>query len=453
MASFGGLYYPGESWDLEVEDSTLKKCLFFFDKIYAVVPEVFSVDWQDVQPYEELDPFLRDLRPPRLERESQVLDAIKTGKIQLLPSQQEASLHEIERHARIIKFMSKIAILRKEGVIELVNPRENLLDPPYWDASVPPANKFGVISSLYAKALEERLPLEKLEAHKPHILYGSILSDLKDRGFRSLAASLGNERVIVYKGQAEQNWLYVLGKASGFPEDEWQQWSSAVNYFGFAGTVSTIMWAALVVNHALLTAHRYDLVPITPSDLFWQLIQSKLRRLRSFAEGEQLKENPLNHPEYKTGFSGFSLAAFTLPNLEVMSFEDVLELRLELEDELSAFREQMTVLAERIKVEPWEPSFAREIERIAEHDIQPAVRKLQRKLESSSKEVVLRALKNLVSAPTGLSMLACVWAGLPPLLVMAVAAGLVSMETALEYHFERKRILQSNGLSLLLRLS
>ena len=113
----------------------------------------------------------------------------------------------------------------------------------------------------------------------------------------------------------------------------------------------------------------------------------------------------------------------------------------------------MAGLAERVRLETLEPHFTREIEHITKHDIEPAVQKLQRKLASSPREVTLRVLKDSVPAPTGLSMLATIWVGLPLLLVMAVAAGLVSIETALGYCFERKRTLQSNGLSLLFRLS
>lgn len=451
MNSFSGLYYPGESWNLDVEDSMLKKCLFFFDRIYTIVPEVFSVDWKTVRPYGELDPFLANLRHAKEEERLSAKEAIETGR--LSSEQEKTYLAEIERHGRIERFLDKVALLRKEGVLELVDPRENFLDPPYWGPESGPY-PWREIAHHYERVLEQGLLISELEVHKPHLLYGSILTDLRDKEFRTVAASLGSKRVVLYKGQAEQNWLHLLGKSSGFLEDEWQPLPTIGVFCGsFVGTVSTAMWAAFVTNHTLLTAHKRNLIPVTPSDIFQGLLQSKVRRLRTFAEAKQLKESFLNHPEYKTGFSGFSLAAFTLPNLDIMSFEDVLELRLASEDELSAFREQMTVLAERIRAEPWEPSFVREIERIAQHDIQPTVRKLQQKLESSSREVVLRALKNLVSAPTVLSMLATIWAGLPPLLVMAVAAGLVSVETALEYHFERNRILQSNGLSLLLRLS
>ena len=80
------------------------------------------------------------------------------------------------------------------------------------------------------------------------------------------------------------------------------------------------------------------------------------------------------------------------------------------------------------------------------------LRPTQHQLERSQKEVVLRAFKNILSAPTVLSMVATIWAGLPPLIILAVAAGLISIETALEYHFNREKIFQSNGLSLFLRL-
>lgn len=453
MSGFSGLYYPGESWDLEVEDSMLKKCLLFFDRIYAIVPEVFSVDWQDVQPYDELATFLRDVRRFSIDRERKVRAAIEAGNIQLSSRQKKASLHELARHARITRFMDKIALLRKEGLVELVNPRENLLDPPYWCPKEKDPYPWMHINADYEATVKQGVELEHIEDYKPHILYGSILSDLRDKQFRKVADKLGSDRVIVYKGQAEQNWLAALGGVSGFSKDEWQHFPSLVCYFGFSGTVSTAMWAALVVNHALLTAHKYELIPATPNPIFYELSQSKLRRLRVLSQGPQFRQRYPCHPEYEAGFSGFTLAACTLPNLEIKSFEDVLELRLALHDELIAFREQMVSFAERVRVESWEPHFQSEIEYVVKHRIQPAVNDLQRKLEGTSKDVSLQAMKNVASAPTGLSILATIWAGMPPLIVMAVTAGLVSVETALGYHFERRKILQNNGLSLLLRLS
>lgn len=451
MTNFSGLYYPGESWNLDVEDSMLKKCLLFFDKIYAIVPEIFAVDWKSVRPYEELDLFPKDVSRYNQERLLALKQDIEVGR---LSSKQQAAISpEMERHDRIQRFLDKVELLRKEGILELVDPRENITDPSYWKTESGPY-PWLKIENHYQKTSRQDLSLEELEAYKPPILYGSVLSDLKDQEFRTVAASFGDKRVTLYKGQAEVNWLTFLGNSSSYPEDQWQPVHSPGIFCGsWAGTVSTAMWAAFVINHTLLTAHKHNLIPVTPSDNFQELFQCKVRRLRTATQAQQLKENLLDHPEYKTGFSGFSLAALTLPNLELMSFEDVLELRLALGEELIAFREQMTVLAERVRDEFWEPSFATEIERIIKHDIPQIVRRLQQKLESSRNEVVLHVLKNLVSIPTGLSVLATVWAGLPPLLIMAVTAGLVSIETALGYYFERKGILQSNGLSLLFRLS
>lgn len=450
MNNFCGLYYPGESWDLDVEDSMLKKCMLFFDRIYAIVPEVFSVDWKTVQPYEELDPFLANVRHAKEEDRLSAKEAI--GGRRFSSEQEETYLAEMERHGRIERFLDKVALLRKEGVLKLVDPRENILDPPYWGPDSGPY-PWAEIGHHYERLLEQGLLISELDVHKPHVLYGSILADLRDKEFRATAASLGSKRVVLYKGQAEQNWLQLLGRSSGFQEDEWQPLPTIGVFCGsFVGTVSTAIWAAFVTNHTLLTAHKHNLIPVTPTNTFRDLLQCKVRHLRDLVEAEQLKHSYVDHPEFKAGFSGFSLAILTLPNLEAMSFEDVLELRLALEEELTAFREQMTLLSERIRTGPWESSFISEIQHIAEHSVQPVVRKLQRKLETSRKEVILRAFKNIISAPTVLSVLGTIWAGLPPLLVMAVAASLVSVETALEYHFERTKILQSNGLSLLLRL-
>jgi hypothetical protein len=443
MANFSGLYYPGESWNLDLEDSTLKKCLIFFDKIYAIVPEVFSVDWKTVQPREELDPFLLNARRGK--------EKILLKSKEFLAEQLVPDLSEIERHDRIERFLHKVALLRSEGILEFVNPRENFLDPPYWNGKSGPY-PWPELGNRYQKALQQGLSLEELEVHKPHVLYGSILCDLKNEDFRRVAANLGTNRVVLYKGQAEKNWLYMLGKASGFAEDEWQPVPKIGMLCGsFVGTVSTPMWAAFVVNHALLTAHKHNLIPVTPSDIFQELLQSKLGHLRTLTHSEQFDESYLGHPEYKAGFSGFSLAVCALPNLNLMSFEDVLDLRTEMKDELIAFRHEIFAFTEHIKSEPWTPSFQKEVEYTANHRIESVVSDLRRKLESSQKDVIARAMKNVT--PKVLPVLGSIWAGIPLMLVMAVTAGLVSIETALNYYFERKKILQSNGLSLLIRLT
>ena len=314
MAQFSGLYYPGESWDLEIEDSMLKKCLLFFDKIYAIVPDIFSVDWKSVKPYEELDPFLKEARLAQC-----IMDS-KIASKKFPPNQEQNYMHKVERHDRITRFLEKTEVLRNEGVLEIVDPRENIIDPPYWDRTFQPT-MWGDINPSYEMVLQKGLSLTELEAYKPHILYGSILYDIKNEGFRKLAAGLGNNRVVVYKGQAEWIWLTLLGKLSGFEEDKTENLVTFAPLCGtWSGTVSTPMWASLVLNHALLTSHKYYTIPATSSNIFWELLQYKLHSTQSLLQCQQLNENYMNHPEYKAGFTGFSLAACTLPNLEPVSY-------------------------------------------------------------------------------------------------------------------------------------
>jgi hypothetical protein len=281
------------------------------------------------------------------------------------------------------------------------------------------------------------------------MLYGSIFDDLKDLQFRDMAKRLGHDRVILYKGQAEQNWISFLGQKSGFKEDEWQELPSVVRFFGWPGTVSVVMWAALIINHVLMTAHRYKLLPVTPHIIFDGLLRSKIRRIYKQLENEEIKKY-LERPGYKDIYSGFEMAVLTFPNFELLSFEDVLELRLTLGDELAAFRKEMYKFAEIIKLSPWEIGFKEHVEHVVENRIQPAVHELQRKLESIKQESLMANL-NIINAPNVLAMMACIHVGIPPILVAALSAGLITLETIREYFFERKKLFESNGLSLLLR--
>jgi hypothetical protein len=222
----------------------------------------------------------------------------------------------------------------------------------------------------------------------------------------------------------------------------------SLEHVGFPGTVSTPVWAALVLNHALLTSHKRNLIPVTPNDVFHELLQCKLRRITNLMQSQELAKRHSQRAEYKTGFSAFSLAACVLPNLELESFEDVLVLRERLKDELIAFRYEMSRLAERIEAQPCDEDFPREIEYVVKHHIEPAVYDLERKLKTDFQELATETLSK--SAQKVLPVMASILA--PPLLVMSVAAGLTSIETALAHHVEQKKTLKANGLSLLIKL-
>ncbi len=210
------------------------------------------------------------------------------------------------------------------------------------------------------------------------------------------------------------------------------------------------MWAAFVINHVLTTARRHDLIPITPNVVFYELLQLKLKYLDTLKVQKENEVLYFNHPEYKANFSSFSLAMCLLPDFEMSSFDDVLEIRNALKDELVAFRHEIFSLGEFIKVSTWSEEFLPQINYIKEHKIEPVINDLQNKLKNNKRRIVRDALK--MSTSSGLSLVAGIWSGMPIILVMAVAAGLITLGTALQYHFEREKIYQSNSLSFLLGL-
>ncbi len=190
MNGFNGLYFPGESWDCTVEDSVLKKCLLYFDKTYAIIPEIFASDWQDIQPVDEANGLVKIVRPIK----EQMIREAQKKELNI------ESKHELARYFRITKFMDKIDILRKENIIEILNPRENLLKPPYWEE--PSRYPWMHVNEKYNSILASGIDVKELNNYSPFILYGSILCDLKNTEFRKITHKLGHDRIILYKGQA-----------------------------------------------------------------------------------------------------------------------------------------------------------------------------------------------------------------------------------------------------------
>ena len=149
---------------------------------------------------------------------------------------------------------------------------------------------------------------------------------------------------------------------------------------------------------------------------------------------------------------GLKSISVNLPeiDLQALSIEDVLELRVALHDELRRFRLEMVKLATRLRTEPYEPGFSRDVERVVRGEVEPAVLDLEAKLAGVARKFPLRFVR---SARTGaLPIVVTVFAGMPLSAVLALSAGVVALEAWWEGNIERKELLDTNGLQYLLRL-
>jgi len=358
MLGYDGILLPSESFDDNPdENALLKKALLLFDRLYAIIPKSFHLK---IETSKRL--YLHRYHPKGLSSFDHNLAEYISGK----------EPWTVKRHERIISFLKDTEIFKKADILQLVSPNENIKSSPvYWDTDRPAQEQWETIKERFEE-IKNDLSIEEAQNHTPHLLYGNIMADLQDPHFRKIAYhNFPFKRVTMFKGQAEANWIALIGNESGYPEDIPEDLHGRI----VAMMISTPMWASLLINHTLISSFRNQATPICTNKAFQQLLNRKLTRcydrMRGFKESEPHFINDL-----KTQY----LALDILPDFELKSYEDVMEMRFRLEDELIEFREHMGALANEIKSNPFNESFLNHLELMKRDKVIPSIKNLKRKM-------------------------------------------------------------------------
>lgn len=128
-----------------------------------------------------------------------------------------------------------------------------------------------------------------------------------------------------------------------------------------------------------------------------------------------------------------------LPDFEFQTYDDVLEARDRLADELLAFRSYMIDLSTRISAEPHTAAFTKEIQRISSTTVRHAVNDLKKKVGSSRHKFFLSIAKNILTAAP-FSLATIVYPSSPPLLLWAAAAGFLTAFEISKFRVDESKI-------------
>jgi hypothetical protein len=213
-------------------------------------------------------------------------------------------------------------------------------------------------------------------------------------------------------------------------------------YYGIK-QVAPALGASILLNHAHLLAEQYQCLPITDNPVAARLLQCKLARIQNtkafhdYRRELQLKSAPL----------AIRVLKEYLPRFRFESFEQVLEARERLKTPLVRFRDAMRTFAAEIDETPYDANLMRRIEDTVASKIKPAVESLEKELQTSRDDFVSKCLRNLRAGTVPL--LASIFVGLPTSAVIAIGAGVMTFEAAIETLREIRRT-RNNGLSVLL---
>jgi hypothetical protein len=200
-----------------------------------------------------------------------------------------------------------------------------------------------------------------------------------------------------------------------------------------------------LLNHTLRHCSRLGLSPVTQKSAYQNFLFTKLSR-------QQSKE-ALAHYADRQGIAASSLALRTLknhvPNIEAASYDDILEFRDKLRDDLAEFRGAMRSLSWAIDLNDRLDRLDQQIQKVVEADVEPRIAALKKKLATSKDRFVHRLVRNVKTGTVPL--VATLWAGLPVPYLLAISAGVVTLEALLETKIDIDQAKNDvNGLSFLL---
>jgi hypothetical protein len=293
--------------------------------------------------------------------------------------------------------------------------------------------------------------------HEPDFIQ-LITADLDNREFCELADRAGQEPVFVAAAKMEPLLPLVgdgLATLAAVRDDlayrsRYAAWSDEDRAELFASCsygvkeVHPTLAATILLNHALLLADRYGLIQFTDDPTSESLLQCKLRSIAARPGYRGFRE------ELRLGSATLSMRVLEehLPRFAFADVADVLTARDTLAGPLTDFRDAMRSLAAEIEESPYSPTFLSEVERVVATRVRPALTALERELRTSRESFVVNTLRNVRAGSVPVA--ASIFAGLPPAAVVAISAGVLTFEAALETYLDI-RTKKRNGLTLLLK--
>jgi len=412
----------------------LKLASLFFDKVFVLVPELIMSDffcpWMNMNAITD-----------------EVIE--KTKKHDTL----EYRLWR-ERFSRIRAFIDGTQQLADEGILFFVNPLQVMAQPSQTTFySLPSLGEFTV---------------DQVDDRLQEVVFHSIVADLNDTDFRSHVARgypYSDNGFAVFKDQGEINWLKMLASMSEHKEDAMIRLATQVGFnkefkipiiskppcVGFDNIVSPVLGMAVIMAHVLSFCIANNVYPVSSSPYYLQLLAHKFGKITGSDDYRGLMSR--FNMDRKLGIStlGLEILRSKLPTLELNSFDDVCHLRSSFKGELVRFRQALAKYSVSAASPMLSERFFSECAQIAQLEVEPAIQELVRSIGASKDKAVLSALKKVRSAKPAIPLVASLLAGIPIQYALAITAGLIGLETYVEYAIERND-LRSNGLTYVLDL-
>jgi hypothetical protein len=199
-------------------------------------------------------------------------------------------------------------------------------------------------------------------------------------------------------------------------------------------------WALLT---QLIYAQYHGFVPVSGDSRFHSLLSFIQNRVQ---EDIRAATAPTKEAA-KSDLLAMEIMNQYLPDFELRSYDDVLEARERLKDELLAFRAYVSDLSGEITEEPYSEEFKKEVARKSDLTVGRAVQDIEKKVKGASNNFLISLAKSIVTA-SPVAFLTTLYPSIPSIVTWAVGAGLLTGLDVAQYTQQQKDI---NQISFLLK--
>ena len=205
-----------------------------------------------------------------------------------------------------------------------------------------------------------------------------------------------------------------------------------------------------------------------PLDLLWYFYAFKLKgSVKLLIEGKKCLNSSINldylfnkyislntqiKPQFESGKLIENAINMSLPSVDMLNFEDILELKIKLKDELAQFSDVIHSIEFKYKNQDINTISSNEYDIIFKQEIEKPYKDLRQKIKSLKGRTFLSFVDKAKDINTYIPMIGSFIASIPLKYSLMLSLGLISLETYHEYKISKNEV-NENGLNYLIKLN
>jgi hypothetical protein len=359
------------------------------------------------------------------------------------------------------RYMDDVNLLVKEGFVDLIDPAKVI-------AKFGNEIMTGVVQDLHDS---EFLDLCKPFAKSPWVLSSTKLPDEADKWLRNMLVNvpaLARGGSTLSEEFRERRWEFAERdphlhermrmienrrfeeRKRGRYDDEYE--SQLVRGMTFdeyrVVELPFAVGESVMIGHATALAADGGFTPFCDERIHLDVLKGRLRKLRNSNALKAILHEYGYLKNAKVHMLAQDVIAETVPSLEHVPLETILEFREKRTHELESFRVEMRKLIIGIESSPWDNDFPNYIADIVDSKVKPALREVQNEILACKDTFWADALKT-VAKVSPLPIVGAVFSGIPAHIALGVGATLGGLTLILE-HWAKIRKVKRNGWAFLL---